>query len=285
MTNRSDPLSDINNLIRKFSKYPLWVFAWGLFGSSLYFIWGVFWDMSEQNGNIAKFNSLAHTYEMDGRKSATLTKVMIRVWGAAVETASYFASNIEASDNIQAIPHDILDHGHRMTVDCREGINAALAVLSTLHFDDQGFNQYVEGFERDLDALDQMLATKEATYKLLEEKKYVEAETELQKSKTEHDYLRERQLNAASLRTSAFQDLAKRKADDYTAELGLQKARLQSYRFKVNSLIFVAGYVGAFTVILIKRLKRALANTEVKRRSSNDSIAEPKKTETDATRA
>jgi hypothetical protein len=117
----------------------------------------------------------------------------------------------------------------------------------------------VDGFKDDLEALDQILATKESTYGLLEEKKYVEAETELAKLKTEHDYLRERQLQAAVLRVNAFQDLATRKGDDYTAELNLQKARLKFFRIKVYLLLPLAAvYVGAFVVIIIKRLKRAL---------------------------
>jgi len=261
MTQGSNPISEINKLIHTLSKRPLWVFAWGLLIPSLYFVGSVFWDLNEQNAHIAKVNSLAHTYEMDARKTATLTATMNLVWGAAVEAASYFSLNVEANNNIQSIPNDVLEQGRQLISKCRNGINAELAVLSTLYFDDQGFSQYVEGFEKDLEALDQILATKESTYTLLEEKKYVEAETELKKLKTDPDYLRERNLNAALLRVSAFQNLAKRKGDDYAAELNLQKARLKSFRVKVYLLFPVAGYVGAFAVIVIKRFKRSLAKS------------------------
>ncbi|MET0649340.1 MAG: hypothetical protein ABW208_22245 [Pyrinomonadaceae bacterium] len=259
MSKRADPINETDKLVSRLSKRPLWAAAGTLFMASLYFMGTVFWDLNEQNANIAKFNSLAHTYQMDGRKAATITATLNLVWGAAVEAASHFSSNIEASNNTHSITDDVLGEGLGLIHECRNGINTEISVLSTLHFDDQGFTQYVEGFQKDLEALDQMLATKELIYNLLGEKKHAEAETELKKLKTDPAYLRERQFQTALLRVRAFQNIAERKREEYAAELDLQKARIDSFRVKVYLLLPVAGYAGAFAVIAIKRWKRAVA--------------------------
>src|SRR5215471_12502220 len=95
---QADPIKETDKLITKLSKSPLWVYGWGLFLTSLTFISGVFLDLNEQNANIAKFNSLTHTYEFDARKTAGTTETLKVVWTAATEAVSYFADNIQSRD-------------------------------------------------------------------------------------------------------------------------------------------------------------------------------------------
>jgi len=250
-----DPVKQTDREIDKLSKSPLWVFGWGLFLTSLTFISGVVLDLNEQNAYIAKYNSLAHTYELDNRKPEMVKKTLALVMDGTLKAETHFADNVERQSDLASIREDVINEGLFLVTSARKAVNAELGVFSTLHFNDAGLNLFVEGFKADMEALDDLLATKESIYQKIKDKKFAEVRTELDKLKVP-DYRKERQLNAFSHRVNAFDAESKLKKDEYDADLQLQSAHLRSFRYKFYLVLPMSMIVGAFAVMVIKKFKR-----------------------------
>gem|GEM_PF-4666042 len=254
---RSDPIGETDKFIAWLSKSPIWKFAWGILIAVVVFIGGVFWNLNEENANIEKFNSLSHSFEMDSRRTELLKRTMSLVWSALVEEAKYFSSKVEGSRNLASIPHDAVDEGFRLVRESRGGISAELSLLSSLNFEDSGLKPFVTGFQQDMEALNERLATKELIYRRLKEKKYAEAQKELKKWQDTSDYRKEGELNTALLRVQSFDNALELKKEHDTAERGLEEARLKSFERKVYLLFPAGGYVGLFFVMLMRKRKRS----------------------------
>lgn len=260
----SGPLRSAEDFITKRSKSPLWIFGWGLVLMSLTTIFGVVVDLNEQNAHIAKFNSLAHTYEGDARRTAIITKTLELVLDASIEALGHFAEDILARrQDLASISPDVLQKQLQLIITARRGVNAELSVLSSLQFNDPSFTPFVGGFQSDMEALDEILASKETICQNLLDKKYDEAKTALEKLQ-QRDYRKERQLNAASLRMSSLEFTVRIKEEAYAAELQLQQARLRSFKLRYYLVLPLSGIVGLFAAIAIGSYRRA-AREERKR--------------------
>ena len=260
----SAPLRAAENFITKRSKRPLWVFGWGLVLMSVTTIFGVVVDLNEQNAHIAKFNSLAHTYEGDGRRTAIITQTMGLVLDASIEALGFFVENISTKrQDLASISPDVLQKQLQLIVTARRGANAELSVLSSVQFNDSSFTPFVGGFQSDMEALDEILAEKEAICQKLLDKKYDEAKAALEKLR-QFDYKKERQLNAASIRMSSLENTVRLKEEAYAAELQLQQARLRTFKLRYYLVLPLSGIVGLFAVIAIGSYRKA-AREERKR--------------------
>jgi hypothetical protein len=249
-----DPIKQTDKLISKLSESPLWVFGWGLFLTSLTFIGSVVLDLNEQNANIAKYNALSHTYQLNDRKKAGTIKALELVLGATNEASLFFNNNIQSQNDIASIPGPVLDKGLELIDTARAGVNTETGVLSALHFDDSGLNQFVDGFKSDLNALDKLLKTKELIYKKIKAKNFEEAKSQLAQLETQ-DYAKERQLSAASIRAEAFDTETQLKAEEANADLQLHQAHVTSYKLKLYLLLPMSMIVGAFAVIVIRKFR------------------------------
>jgi hypothetical protein len=256
MTNSKvpDPIKQADKLIRKLSESPLWVFGWGLFLTSLTFIGNVVIDLNEQNANIAKYNALSHTYQLNDRKKAGTIKALELVLDATNEATDFFKDNIQSQTDIASIPDHVLDKGLELIGVARTGVNTEIGVLSVLHFDDSGLNQFVDGFKNDLNTLDGLLATRESICKNIKGKKFEEVRSQLAKLETQ-DYEKERQLRAFLVRASAFDTETQLKAEEADADLQLHQAHITSYKLKLYLLLPMSMIVGAFAMIVIRRVK------------------------------
>lgn len=241
--------------IKTLSKSPLWVFGWGLLLTSLTFISNVLIDLNEQNANIAKFNSLSHIYELDERKTTGTKDALLLVVKGALDAASYFSDHVQKQPRIDQIPNEVVEEASRLIAEARGGINAELSVLSSLHFTDPQLTSHIEGFKTDLESLDEYFATKESICKSIAEKKFTDAQSELDKLKT-RDYKKERQLQAFPTRVQAFERESQLKREASDADLQYHDAQLTTFRYKVYLLLPMSGIVGAFAAIVLKRFRK-----------------------------
>ena len=81
---------------------------------------------------------------------------------ANIKASEFFNDNIRSQHEVSSIPDDVLDKGLELIDVSRTAVNTEIGVLSALHFDDSGLNQFVDGFKNDLNALDELFKAEEA---------------------------------------------------------------------------------------------------------------------------
>jgi hypothetical protein len=256
--------------IESLKKRPIWAASLGLWLVCVSFISNTIWGRAEVYAKVEEYNSRARAVWMTGQKLTLIEKTMGVIWDGAVDSRKFYYTNVLPLTG-QEIPKTVLEEGLHSSEEVRNGVDAELEVLNSLHIEDTSFDPFIQGFREDMEHLGKEFDGQIAIYlDLLKGSRTAEVSDNASGA-----------LEAAELRAQAFQERKKEKEIEYQAELDSKRVAADQYRFKLYVLVPVASfYIGGFAVIVILRWKRQVIGRKIETPvildNAGASIGEPK---------
>jgi hypothetical protein len=240
------------SFIESLKKRPIWAALIGLWLICISFIANTMWGRAEVYAKVEEYNARARAVWMTQQKLMLIQNTMSLLWGHAADSKEFYYAKILPD---RAIPKPVLEEGLHSSEEVRNGIDAELEVLNSLHIEDTSFDPFIQGFREDMERLGEDFDGQIAVYHSLLKGSHTAKRRDNSKNS----------FDAAELRTRAFQERVKDKETEYQAELDAKRIAADQYRFKLYILVPAASvYIGGFAIIVFLRWRRQIAKKEIK---------------------
>ncbi|MBS7787874.1 hypothetical protein KIH23_11260 [Flavobacterium sp. CYK-55] len=256
-SNSPDWFDKFENTIQFIYDKKLWIFAGGLFITSITFIINIFWQISATNANINEYNALNHQNEMTKRKVEVISKGMKMTMEKTNDAINYYQMVVYTIRDKKYPIDTILKVGRHFINESQIVLDAQLSVLSSIYFSEKEYDKYTQDFVNDLNTIDDLLIKMDIFF----EDSFGKNEEQILK------YYREtnkrdarkllRTLNNIEIRQHAFKSVFERSNEIRKAELEKLKAPIDLFGIKASYILGIAAaYCGFFIYFVIKKFRR-----------------------------
>jgi hypothetical protein len=240
------------SFIESLKKRPIWAAMLGLWFVCATFLIHTSWGRAEVYAKVEDYNVRARSIWMIEKKLTLIEQTMTLIWSNAADSKQFYFAKILPYLG-HTIPKTTLDEGLHSSEEVRNGIDAELEVLASLHIEDASFDPFIQGFREDMENLRADFNGQISAYQGLLIGRHTVRVSEVSGGS----------FDAAELRVQAFKERKKEKDLEYQAELDAKRVEADQYRFKLYVLVPAASfYIGGLAVIVLLRWKRQVVEAK-----------------------